>query len=115
MTSTPVQPPNQVSIYFINFILLFLTNLLKGHFHSSPSETFNLQNVSDGSQEGGSDATVACDPGLATPSHHQRRQAKQAGKAGSQQPKLPDDLCVPLLLMRMGRGCANSAGQFYFL
>ena len=35
---------------------------------------------------------MACDPGLATPSHHQRRQAKQAGKAGSQQPKLPDDL-----------------------
>jgi hypothetical protein len=23
--------------------------------------------------------------------------------------------CVPLLLMRMGRGCANSAGQFYFI
>ena len=59
VTSTPVQPPNQVSIYFINFILFFLTNLIKGCFHSSPSETFNLQNVSDGSQEGGGDATVA--------------------------------------------------------
>ena len=30
-------------------------------------------------------------------------------------PKCLMTFCVPLLLMRMGRGCANSAGQFYFL
>ncbi|KAN0129742.1 hypothetical protein V8E53_012407 [Lactarius tabidus] len=58
LSSTPVQPPNQ------------------GHFCSPPAETFNLHNVSDGSQEGDADATVAPDPGLATPSHHHRRKAK---------------------------------------
>ncbi|KAN0135839.1 hypothetical protein V8E53_006291 [Lactarius tabidus] len=75
LSSTPVQPPNQ------------------GHFCSPPDETFNLHNVSDGSQEGDADATVAPDPGLATPSHCQRRKAKQAQKAGSKRgKKLPDDL-----------------------
>jgi hypothetical protein len=94
LTSTPVQPPNQVSIYFINFLYMYLTNLIKGHFHSPPSETFNLHNVSDGSQEDGADVTVAPDPGSAIPSHCQRRKkARQAGKAGSRQgKKLPADL-----------------------
>jgi hypothetical protein len=76
LSSTPVQPPNQVSIYFINFLYMYLINLIKGHFCSPPAETFNLHNVSDGSQEGDADATVAPDPGLATPSHHHRRKAK---------------------------------------
>jgi hypothetical protein len=93
LSSTPVQPPNQVSIYFINFLYMYLTNLIKGHFRSPPDETFNLHNVSDGSQEGDADATVAPDPGLATPSRCQRRKAKQAQKAGSKWgKKLPDDL-----------------------
>jgi hypothetical protein len=93
LTSAPVQPPNQVSIYFINFLYMYLTSLIKGHFCLPPSETFNLHNVSDGSQEEGADVTVAPDPGLATPSHHQRRKARQAGKAGSRQgKKLPADL-----------------------
>jgi hypothetical protein len=115
VTSTPVQPPNQVSIYFFNFIF-FLTNLIKGRFRSSPSETFNLQNVSDGSQEGGGDATVARDPGLATPSHRQRRQAKRAGKAGSQQPKMPDDLLCAFTVDEDGkRVCKFCRSVLFFI
>ncbi|KAN0130421.1 hypothetical protein V8E53_011822 [Lactarius tabidus] len=75
LSSTPVQLPNQ------------------GGFRSPPDETFNLHNVSDGSQEGDAGATVVPDPVLATPSRRQRRKVKQAEKAGSKQgKKLPADL-----------------------
>ena len=92
VTSTPVQPPNQVSIYFINFLYMYLTNLMKGCFCSPPDERFNLWDVSDGSEEGGTDATVAPDPGLATPSRCQRRKVRQVEKAGSKRGKLPEDI-----------------------
>jgi hypothetical protein len=93
LSSTPVQLPNQVSIYFINYLYMCLTNLIKGGFRSPPDETFNLHNVSDGSQEGDAGATVVPDPVLATPSRRQRRKVKQAEKAGSKQgKKLPADL-----------------------
>ena len=106
VTSTPVSPPNQVSNYIFN-------KLIKDHFCSPPDETFNLQNISDGSQEGGSDAIAAHDPGLATPSRHQRRQARQAG---SQQPKLPDDLLCGFSVEEDGkRVCTFCMSVFIFI
>jgi hypothetical protein len=91
VTSTPVQPSNQVSIYFINFICMYSINLIKGGFCSPLCETFNLNNLSDDSLEGGADAARVPDPGPATPSRRQRRLEKQAGKAGSRRGKSADD------------------------
>ena len=53
-------------------------------------ETFNLNDVSGGSQEDATDADLMPDPGPATPSRRQRRMAKQA-KAGTTHGKSSED------------------------
>jgi hypothetical protein len=70
---------------------MYLINLIKGGFHSPPDETFNLDDLSGGSQEGG-DTTVAPDSGPATPGHRHRRKEKQPQKAGSKKGKSTDDV-----------------------
>lgn len=87
LASTPVQPLNQVGVYFILFIFIYSINLLKGGFHPPLGELFNLADVSDGSQEGGVNPIMIPDPGPATPSRRQRR----IEKAGSRQGKSAED------------------------
>ena len=78
-----------MSIYFINFINIFLTNLIQEGFSSPHPETFDLGNVSDGSQEGDAEpiALLAPNPGPSTPTRHPRR----AQKAGSRLASSGDD------------------------
>jgi len=64
---------------------------MKGDIHSPPRETFNLNDVSGGSQEDATDAAVVPDAGPATPSRRQRRIARQA-KAGSRRGKAAEDI-----------------------
>ena len=54
-------------------------------------------------------------PGLATPSHRQRRQAKRAGKAGSQWPKLPDDLLCAFTVDEDGKRVCKFCRSVLFL
>ena len=113
VTSTPVPPPNQVSYYFFNFYKYIFNKLIKVCVHSPPDEMFNFQNISDGSQEGGGDAIAARNPGLATPSCCQQRQAR---RAGSQQPKLPDDLLCGFSVEEDGkRVCTFCMSVFTFI
>jgi hypothetical protein len=89
LTSTGPQPSHQVSIYYINFTIYYLTNLIQRGFPSPQEETFDL-NISppgsDGSLEGG--AGPGSPPGHATgpatPTHRQRRPQKAGSRlAGS--------------------------------
>ena len=84
---------------------------MKGDIHSPLRETFNLNDVSGGSQEDATDAAVVPDAGPATPSCRQRRIARQA-KAGSRRgnlAKLLKILVGSLWLMMLGKGCASFA------
>ena len=82
--STPAQLSNQVSNYYINFTIYFLTNLIKEGFSSPSTENFDLQG-SDASEEGlqegdnGPDSSPAPNSGPSTPTHQPRRAHKKAG------------------------------------
>ena len=69
-----------------------MTNLIKQGFHSPLQESFNLNNISGDSPDGGADIDMPPSPVPATPSQHQRRLEKQAEKSGTQKKKADDAL-----------------------
>jgi hypothetical protein len=69
-----------------------LTNLIKQGFHSPPRESFNLNNISGDSPDGGADIDRPPSPVPATPSRRQRRLEKQAEKSGARKKKADDAL-----------------------
>ena len=69
-----------------------MTNLIKQGFCSPPQESFNLNDLSGGSPDGGADFDMPPSPVPATPSRRQRRLEKQAEKSGARKKKADDAL-----------------------
>lgn len=107
LSFTGPQPSHQVSIYFINFTICYLTNLKQGGFASSQAETFDLR-VSpsglDSSPEGGAGpgSPPGHPTGPTTPTHRQRRPQK----AGSRLAGSGDDVFQFFQLIEGTRQCA---------
>ena len=69
-----------------------MTNLIKQGFYSPLWESFNLNNISGDSLDGGADIDMPPSPVPATPSWCQRRLEKQAEKSGAWKKKANDAL-----------------------